>query len=567
MRLISFSVTNYRSITAAHKINLEDFTVLVGKNNEGKSNLLTALNVAMTMLIRHSHRVGKLLLNRQISYTKDIYEWERDFPIQLREGTSRLESIFKMEFRLENSELAEFHNSTGIRGNEDIPIVIKIGETNIAKVEVPKKGSPSYKKQSSEIADFISQRISFNYIRSIRTEDTTLSGLQEVISSELSTLAQNSEYTKAVNKINALQQEVLDNISSKLYDPLRIFLPQLKGVKITKEYEYKDNFRRLLHDIDVIIDDGTPTSISYKGDGVKSLVALAILKDRHSNAAASVIAIEEPESHLHSGAIHELVKVIHEISKNNQVIITTHNPLFVQQNDVKANVIVNLGTAKPAKSIEEIRSVLGVLPSDNLKNAEFVLVVEGEDDKISLTKILSAISEIVAHALLNNKLVIKPLYGASNLSHDLLDLKTSLCKYVALLDNDEAGIQAVEKATSDGLLTEADYKLTNCQGMTTSEFEDCLKKSLYEEALNNKFSINLNVPEFKNNRRKWSERIQNVVRNQGGRWTDDIEKKIKILVAESIPEDIDNIDDILIKEKSGFIYSLASLLEKMLTKS
>ena len=39
MKLVSFSVTNYRSITKAHKISLGQYTVLLGKNNEGKSNI------------------------------------------------------------------------------------------------------------------------------------------------------------------------------------------------------------------------------------------------------------------------------------------------------------------------------------------------------------------------------------------------------------------------------------------------------------------------------------------------------------------------------------------------
>lgn len=51
MKLVEFSVTNFRSITKAHKINLQDMTVLVGKNNEGKSNLLTALNIAMRAIL------------------------------------------------------------------------------------------------------------------------------------------------------------------------------------------------------------------------------------------------------------------------------------------------------------------------------------------------------------------------------------------------------------------------------------------------------------------------------------------------------------------------------------
>lgn len=43
MKLSDFSVNNYRSITTARKIPTKNMTVLVGKNNEGKSNILSAL--------------------------------------------------------------------------------------------------------------------------------------------------------------------------------------------------------------------------------------------------------------------------------------------------------------------------------------------------------------------------------------------------------------------------------------------------------------------------------------------------------------------------------------------
>ena len=46
---------------------------------------------------------------------------------------------------------------------------------------------------------------------------------------------------------------------------------------------------------DIIIDDGSPTSIAFKGDGVKSLAALGLLKDRKKRSGSSIIAIEEPE--------------------------------------------------------------------------------------------------------------------------------------------------------------------------------------------------------------------------------------------------------------------------------
>ena len=50
MKLISFSVSNYRSITRAHKIKLHDLTILVGKNNEGKSNIIKAISLSMNIM-------------------------------------------------------------------------------------------------------------------------------------------------------------------------------------------------------------------------------------------------------------------------------------------------------------------------------------------------------------------------------------------------------------------------------------------------------------------------------------------------------------------------------------
>ena len=45
MRLVSFSVTNYRSITKAYKLPIRQATILIGPNNEGKSNILRGKRV------------------------------------------------------------------------------------------------------------------------------------------------------------------------------------------------------------------------------------------------------------------------------------------------------------------------------------------------------------------------------------------------------------------------------------------------------------------------------------------------------------------------------------------
>ena len=50
MKLVSTTIADFRSITSAYKVALHDFTVLVGPNNEGKSNVLAAISLALSLL-------------------------------------------------------------------------------------------------------------------------------------------------------------------------------------------------------------------------------------------------------------------------------------------------------------------------------------------------------------------------------------------------------------------------------------------------------------------------------------------------------------------------------------
>ena len=91
MRLICFSVTNYRSITTAHKIQMSNLTVLVGKNNEGKSNILRALSLAMDIMRYYSE--NPRISHISIRSLRVRYNWESDFPISLQERKPMAPSI------------------------------------------------------------------------------------------------------------------------------------------------------------------------------------------------------------------------------------------------------------------------------------------------------------------------------------------------------------------------------------------------------------------------------------------------------------------------------------------
>lgn len=350
MLLKEFSVTNYRSITKAHKISLGDLTVLVGKNNEGKSNLLRALDTSMS------------IISSKKSYYRDndkLFDWDRDFPIQFQNRKSGLESIFRLKFELNEEEKKEFKKNTRLNGNEIITIELRIGKNNEPKLSVPKRGNSTYNSKSKQITRFISEKININYIPAVRTEDQALEILQRVIRTQMSVLEKNEEYVKSIKKISNIEDKFFKELSERVSPSLKDFIPNFRTFEITSHLS-PARFGPFRRSVDIQIDDGVKTSISYKGDGVKSLATLAILKDRDLNTGASIVAIEEPESHLHSGAIHSLLQVLQSLSEKNQVIITTHNPLFVQRNQITSNIIVDSGKAKVARNIAEIRDTLGI---------------------------------------------------------------------------------------------------------------------------------------------------------------------------------------------------------------
>ncbi|MDN7458180.1 ATP-dependent nuclease [Burkholderia cenocepacia] len=555
MRLISFSVSNFRSITGAHKIAIKDSTVLIGKNNEGKSNLLRALSIAMKALTAHA---GDPI--RVESRDNQRYLWRRDFPISLQGRARGTESVFRLEFSLDDDEVIEFRDEIKSGLNGTLPIEIKFGKTNAADIHVPKRGpgGNALSAKSNKIARYIADRIEFNYIPAIRTEDEALSVVQEMLSTELAELEENGEYIAALQKITDLQQPILERVSESIKNSLADFLPNVKNVSV----RIPQSARRtaLRNQCRVEIDDGSPTLLEYKGDGVKSLAALGLLKDKKKPNGASVIAIEEPESHLHPGAMHGLRDVIEKLSKNNQVVITTHCPLFVDRSSVGSNILIDSNSAKSAKDIASIRRLLGIRASDNLVNASNVLVVEGDEDVIALGPILAAESPIIAKALKQHNLIIEPIGGAGNLSYKLTLLSNALCVAHVLLDNDDAGTKAYKKAEDEKTIKLADVTFVNCKGMPASELEDCFERAVYEQRVLEEFDVDLTDTAFRGNA-KWSDRAKACFEKQGKLWNTRVEAQLKAVVAEVVAK---NPANSLNLHKRNSIDALVKSLEKKL---
>lgn len=532
MKLVNFSVTNFRSVTAAHRIGLSDVTVLIGRNNEGKSNILRALDVAMTLLQRHADLDGRR--SRVIlGYYPSPYVWKRDFPVQLQGRRASTQTIMRLEFELSPSEVEQFRSEIGVSLNGLLPLEIKVGKDEEPQIKVIKsgRGSATLAAKSGRIAKFVASKIHFNYIPAVRTDEASIELVSKLLAQELRSLEDDPRYIESLQAIADLQQPVLDRVAATLQAPLKEFLPSIRSVSV----EISEAGRRgaLRRGVNVVVDDGTPTSLEFKGDGVKSLAALGLLKFQNFRAGTSLLAIEEPESHLHPGAIHQVNDIIRSISSTSQIIITTHNPLFVDREDVRSNIIVNEGSAKPARSIAAVRDLLGIKASDNLTNANFVLVVEGEEDVIALKGLLPFLSSKLAAAIKGHHLIIEPVGGAGNLSYKLSLLRSALCTTHVLLDGDDAGREAFEKAEADGLCSIATCTLITCNGMAQAEFEDCIDPTIYRDAVLREFGVDLARASFRGNL-KWSQRVKATFLDQGKPFTERICGRVKHLVATEV---------------------------------
>ena len=134
MRLVSFSIENFRNITKANKISLHDYSVIVGPNNQGKSNILHALVLAMEALVDWQRQVRRTADGRLIRTVTTLprrrfrrvrFDWNVDFPVsKQRRNLEGLTCDVILEFEFNTSEIAEFREQIGSNLNGTLPIMV-----------------------------------------------------------------------------------------------------------------------------------------------------------------------------------------------------------------------------------------------------------------------------------------------------------------------------------------------------------------------------------------------------------------------------------------------------------
>jgi putative ATP-dependent endonuclease of the OLD family len=560
MKLVSFSTKNYRSIKKTPKLELSERTTVLLRAFATAMQVIERLRRPMMSSSTKLHSDGNWF---RIPISMYTYDWKKDFPMDMQTKNPDKCSEFILEFELNDAEIADFHSTVGSRLNGTLPIEIHLGRRDaLLRVLKQGRGAAALSKKVRQIATFLGRKLDFHYIPAIRTSEHAIEVVEEIVERELRLLESDADYVDAIKRVEAIQSPVLQRISSNLRTTLQTFLQEVKDVNVVLSAERRQRaFRR---STELHVDDGISTNLSAKGDGVQSLAAISLIRHSVTSSAGKrnlVLAIEEPESHIHPGAMHRLKEVLDEIADSQQVLLTTHCPIFVQRKEVKSNLLVEKQKVRCASSMNEIRDSLGVRVQDNLKNSQYVLLVEGEDDRIALESLLRFHSEIIENALDNQTLAIDTMGGGSNLNYKLTELRASMCEVYVLLDHDQAGRSAFQNAADQGLLTISKTTYTQCKGMSNSEFEDWLDESVYEPIIKAKYGEIVSSTHYRIHRDKWSSRVENAFAKLGKPWSKFVEMELKLDVAKEVAKRPENA--LKTKDKSAF-EGMVTALEQML---
>ena len=418
LELVGIKLKNYRSCRMfpenGEYLKIGKFTTLIGKNDVGKSNILRAIYVACK--------------NQSLSI-EDFHKGKRN----------KCEII--LLFRVPDSLKEELaRNIRQYNGDSEIEI-----KAVFQPSEKPKKGTYSLGNERITYGTLEKYLPHVLLIPAVKSVEDELKFGRNTITSELflPIIEKTSEEKAQTESVSTLKRKLKDAIQreteairgslrrelSKMWDEVEdvvIDIPELKLEKaFNPEIKIKDKYLR--KEIPII----------YRGSGMQRCLILAMLEIYRQLKIGKgyVLLFEEPEIYLHIGAQKKMCSILKDISKEGQVIISTHSNIFVDKSDLSTTylLIKENGETRLRKfeGDKEILEELGISPSDIfLTNG--IIFVEGPSD-VEIVKIF-------ADAIFKNwdeyNIAVLPIGGSNIEHHDPATLLKVNPNIAVILDSD-----------------------------------------------------------------------------------------------------------------------------------
>ena len=346
MKLREIIVKNFRCL-ADVDIHIQDTTVLVGENNSGKTALLDALKIALprsqqgrgTPFDEYDYYMSKVGDSPQTSDGIVIELWFReDKPDEW--PSSLVQALHDI---IQTDPLKDL-DSIGLRLSSKYDLLTKETATNWEFLTLDGQPLGGKGASSGNLTRFLSY-IRLFYLSALRDSDDEFSPRSQFWGRILRDLKISEEQRKTLSKeIAKLNHELLkadprlEQVRATL-DKIKKILPLGIGQKTSiqalslKPWDFMSKAEVVIKARGSEVD----FPLSRHGQGIQSLAVLflfqayidVLLKPTFQPETEAILALEEPETHLHPQATRALAANLGEVKS--QKIVSSHSPYFIQE--------------------------------------------------------------------------------------------------------------------------------------------------------------------------------------------------------------------------------------------
>lgn len=324
-KIDSITIRYFRSVYTLNIGQCEDITIVSGRNDVGKSNILKALNLFFCQQSDYLHN---------FDFVEDYSNIRRD---EVKKDTIRGQQFISISIRflrgnrMENSLPPSFSVTKrwDMHSSE-----CKMTSDVLARMEQfsKKHGKKFSEKTTNTSLSTFLNRIRYIYVPAIKDEQVfkeTLNLLQESLFS-----SKNKKILDTpINEANHAVQNVIGELQKDFEDAT--------GIKNFVELPNTLNYTHGLLQVNTQTSNGL-ISIDKRGDGIKAHYIPKILNyvAKHSKNIF-IWGFEEPENSYEYCRCMQVAKEFDEVyCQNCQVFITTHSPAFFEERDNKKIVLV-----------------------------------------------------------------------------------------------------------------------------------------------------------------------------------------------------------------------------------
>ncbi len=169
-------------------------------------------------------------------------------------------------------------------------------------------------------------------------------------------------------------------------------------------------------------------------------------------------------------------------------------------------------------------------------NQHSTTIVEGESDKRYLVALCKALDENLTTKLDSGDLEIVSVHSSTKMDYQIRLYNSQMIPSLILLDSDDSGLESQNQLIKSKTKMPNEILMIKSAGMRKCELEDIVSLNEYCDLVREKYNIELDTRAFKKRDKPWSDRLRKAAEKSAGLFNDEVEAKIKEIIANVVCE-------------------------------